>query len=536
MTVSMNLDRYRTVKTLGSGGMATVVLAEDERLGRQVALKRLSTEDIRGVSRLRREALLGASISHPNLVAIYDVVNVEDDGLFIVMEYVPGETLGERLAREGRPTPVEALRILDGVAAGLDTIHRQGIVHRDVKPPNILLGPGGAVKLADLGIASVSDRTRITSAGTMLGSFRYMAPEQLHDAPITPAIDIYALSAVAFEALSGQKARQEPNPMALAHAISTMPPPDLRKSWPDAPPAAADVLARGLAVDPAQRPSSAGELVRRLRAAFEPPKQAAAPPPAPRPARAVAAARPTVPLERPRRVAPPPTRKPTRPAAAPLAADGADRRRNRARVGAALLAVGAAAVVLALLLSASHSPAQRRTTAAARSAHRSRPHAAPAPGASAGASRGASSAGPSSAAAAPAGNPAASAAKPAGTTAKPAGTATPASGPAASPSSAVQTFYALAAVHRYAAAWALADPGFRNQLGGYASFQGGQSGDRSITFNSLRTVSQSAGAATVALDTTSVRTDGTHHCQGTADLQSGSGSGWLVHQIHINCS
>ena len=366
--------------------MATVHVADDELLGRQVALKRMSTEDIRGLSRLRREALLGASISHPNLVAIYDVVNSEDGGLVIVMEYVPGETLGERLTREGRLAPPEALRILDGVAAGLDTIHRQGIVHRDVKPPNILLGPPSTVKLADLGIASVQDRTRITSAGTMLGSFRYMAPEQLHDAPITPAIDIYALAAVAFEVLSGQKARREPNPMALAHAISTMPPPDLRESWPGAPAAAADVLRRGLALAPAQRPSSAGELVRRLRAALEPEETAAVPPRGASPANAA-----PVPVRQPR-VRPAPRAKTqghSIPARTPRPLIAPERRAARAGLGQpSLRRWRVTAVVLAVLLSASHSPSPRRTTAAAAATTpRSRGHAARAPAAtSAGAS------------------------------------------------------------------------------------------------------------------------------------------------------
>jgi serine/threonine-protein kinase len=506
LTAATNLDRYRTIRTLGSGGMATVVLAEDERLGRQVALKRMSTEDIRGLSRLRREALLGASISHPNLVAIYDVVNADDGGLVIVMEYVPGETLGERLTREGRLATPEALRILEGVAAGLDTIHRQGIVHRDVKPPNILLGAGGAVKLADLGIASVPDRTRITSAGTMLGSFRYMAPEQLHEAPITPAIDIYALAAVAFEALSGLKARREPNPMALAHAISTLPPPDLREVWPGAPPAAADLLKRGLALDPAQRPSSATELVSRLAEAFPPPKQTAAIPSGP------------VALRPARRAVPAASRPP---------ADNADRRRNRAWAGAGLLAVAAAAVVLAVLLSASPSSPKRRTTAAAaRTAHRSPARAAPVAAAGSGAGRSITSSSTSSAASS----------APAAQGVPPAASATAAPGSATGPTSAVQTFYSLAAAHRYAAAWALADPSFRSQLGGYASFQAGQSGDRSITFDSIRTISRSGGVASVALTTTSVRTDGTHHCQGTADVQAGSANRWLVHQIHISCT
>ncbi|MEA2146644.1 MAG: eukaryotic-like serine/threonine-protein kinase, partial [Solirubrobacteraceae bacterium] len=228
--------------------MATVVLAEDMLLGRQVALKRVTaTADARDISRLRREALVGASVSHQNLVSIYDVVTAEDGNVVIVMEYVPGETLADALSREGRLASSEALRILDGVAAGLDAIHQRDIVHRDVKPANVLLGASGTVKLADLGVAAVADRTRITSAGAVVGSWRYMAPEQLEDRPSTTAIDVYALAAVAFEVLSGQKARREQNPMALAHAITTQPPPDLRDAWPEAPPGVAELLALAMA-------------------------------------------------------------------------------------------------------------------------------------------------------------------------------------------------------------------------------------------------------------------------------------------------
>jgi serine/threonine-protein kinase len=264
------LTRYRELSTLGTGGMARVTLAEDTLLGRRVALKRLpSGADPQGVSRLRREALVGASISHPNVVSIYDVVADEDGQVVVVMEYVAGETLRQRLDRRGQLPPEEALPILEGVAAGLDAVHARGVVHRDVKPGNVLLGSDGSVKLADLGIASAPDRTRITTAGSVLGSIGYMAPEQLEGGPATPALDIYALAAVAFEVLSGRRAYPQTNPVAAAQAIAADPPPDLREAWSAAPPAAASVLARGMARDPHARPRSATALTTELRRALE---------------------------------------------------------------------------------------------------------------------------------------------------------------------------------------------------------------------------------------------------------------------------
>jgi serine/threonine-protein kinase len=288
--------------------MATVDLAEDTLLGRPVALKRMAgAVDVQGLSRLRREALAGASMSHTNVVSVYDIVTRDDGDLVIVMEYVEGETLRDLIAREGALPPSRALEILAAAAAGLDAIHGAGIVHRDVKPSNILLGKDGAVKVADLGVASVPDRTRITTAGSLIGSLSYMAPEQLEDAPVTPAIDIYALAAVAFEALSGVKARDETNPVALAHAITTKPPPSLGDVWPTAPPTVTDLLVRAMSADPRARPGSAGELVAGLKEGLG----AGPPRPAARPSQ-VAAGPPQVAARPPQRTTRPPER-PARP-------------------------------------------------------------------------------------------------------------------------------------------------------------------------------------------------------------------------------
>jgi serine/threonine-protein kinase len=248
--------------------MATVYLAEDQRLGRKVAVKRLhsdSPED--AAQRFEREAKVGASLSHPNLVTVFDTV-ADDEGVLIVMEYVAGENLAQLMGRERVPAE-QAVSILRQVAGALDHAHQAGVVHRDIKPANILISPDGKAKLVDLGIATASERTQITQAGTVLGTPSYMAPEQLEGGKITKAVDIYALAAVAFELLSGRKARQGRTPVEIAHQIASEPSPDIREAWSDAPPAAAEAVQRAMARDPRQRPRSAGQLARSLDDAFK---------------------------------------------------------------------------------------------------------------------------------------------------------------------------------------------------------------------------------------------------------------------------
>jgi len=251
------------LRRLGSGGMGTVFLANDERLAREVAIKRLPAESPEDIARrFEREARLGASLNHPNVVAIFDTAT-DDEGVLIVMEYVPGPTLANELT-VGPLERERALGVLRGVASALDHAHASGVVHRDVKPANILLGRGGEAKLADLGIATASDGMQITRTGTVLGTPSYMAPEQLEGGALGPAVDVYALAAVAYEVLGGHKARPGRTPLEIAHRAATQPPPDLREVWPEAPAGAAETLVRGMAREPSERPSSAGALVEEL--------------------------------------------------------------------------------------------------------------------------------------------------------------------------------------------------------------------------------------------------------------------------------
>jgi len=275
--------RYRVIERLGSGGMAAVYLAHDERLDRDVAVKRLHTteRDDLDARRFQREAKLGASLSHPNLVSIFDTEK-DDESVLLVMEYIDGETLAERLSRGGLEPP-RAVAIVRAVARALDHAHSAGIVHRDIKPANVLLGRDGTVKLADLGIAKAVERTDITDTGTVLGTLAYMAPEQLQGGAVGPAVDIYALAAMAFEMLTGRKPRRGRTAVEIAHEVVHGPPPDPRDTGADVPAPAAHAIRAGMAKDAADRPQSAGEFAGRFERGMEGARPVATPPAPPPP-------------------------------------------------------------------------------------------------------------------------------------------------------------------------------------------------------------------------------------------------------------
>jgi len=261
--------------------MASVLLCRDERLGRDVAVKRLhadSPEDME--KRFAREARLGASLNHPNLVSIYDTA-IDDEGVLIVMEYVRGESLSEAL-RRGPLEPRRVGAMAAELGAALDHAHRQGVVHRDVKPANVLLREDGVAKLADLGIATAAGQTRITRSDVVLGTAAYMAPEQLDGRGAGRAADIYALAAMSFEMLTGQKARRGRSAAEIAHQVVNEPPPDPRDATlAEIPAPAAHAIRAGMAKDPGERPPSAGELADRLERGMEEARRVAAVPPPP---------------------------------------------------------------------------------------------------------------------------------------------------------------------------------------------------------------------------------------------------------------
>jgi serine/threonine-protein kinase len=262
--------RYRVVARLAEGGMATVYLGTDTRLDREVAVKvmhRHLAADESFVTRFRREARSAARLSHPAIVAVYD--QGEDDGLlYLVMEYVPGHTLREVLDAEGPLTPRAALDILDPVLDGLATAHRAGIVHRDVKPENVILREDGAVKVADFGLARpVTSQTVTSSGGTVMGTVAYLSPEQVERGVADARSDVYAAGLVLFEMLTGSKAVTGDTAIAVAyqHVHGGVPAPSSRA--PGTPPVLDRLVAEAAARDPDDRPPDAGALRERLRAA-----------------------------------------------------------------------------------------------------------------------------------------------------------------------------------------------------------------------------------------------------------------------------
>jgi len=243
--------------------MATVDLAHDVELDRPVALKRLAEnlardEDLQ--RRFLREARLAARLAHPNVVRVFDVG--EDDGRpFIAMEYVEGGTLAELVAQRGQLPVAETATLGTQMCAGLAAVHAAGLVHRDVKPQNLLLRTDGVLKLGDFGIAAGHDGTRLTLAGTVLGTAGYLAPEQARGEEVTAAADIYAVGAVLYELLMGEPSRTAGS---LAELGSEDGPPDLATRVPTTPPELAAAVTACLSVRPEDRPPSAAALARLL--------------------------------------------------------------------------------------------------------------------------------------------------------------------------------------------------------------------------------------------------------------------------------
>lgn len=257
--------RYRIDEAIASGGMGTVWRATDELLGRVVAIKVLHAggtvagstsagDDFR--ERFREEARSSAALSHPNIATVFDFGD-DDDHPYLVMELVEGQSLADVVAQRGALPADEVASILGQAALALQVAHAAGVVHRDVKPANIMLTTGGLVKLTDFGIARVAAGAGLTRTGEVLGTPHYLSPEQAEGRAATTASDVYALGVVGHELLTGTRPFEGESMVATALAHVTQPAPDLPDAVPE--PLRGAVMAT-LAKDPAQRPASAGDL------------------------------------------------------------------------------------------------------------------------------------------------------------------------------------------------------------------------------------------------------------------------------------
>jgi eukaryotic-like serine/threonine-protein kinase len=263
-------DRYRLDERIAGGGMGEVWRATDTLLQRVVAVKLLReslSEDPIVSERFRREALLAAQISHPNMAGVFDYVQ-EHDRPGIVMEFVDGETLADRLSREGRLPVGESVRIGSGLLAALQSAHDAGIVHRDVKPGNVMLTTTGDVKVTDFGIARAASDHTLTETGTVIGTAHYLAPEQVSGAQATPLSDLYSVGAILYEMLGGRKPFEAETPIAVAMKRISEDPAPLRTLRKDVPEPVAAIVARALVRDPAERFASAADMRRALEEAY----------------------------------------------------------------------------------------------------------------------------------------------------------------------------------------------------------------------------------------------------------------------------
>src|SRR5215217_1450961 len=260
-------QRYELRTLVGSGGMADVYLARDEVLGREVALKLLKdrfAENEEFVERFRREAKSAAALSSPYIVPIFDRGETDEGTYYITMEYLPGGTLKERITATGALRPQAAAEVALQVAKALKTAHVRGVVHRDIKPRNMLVTDTGHVKVADFGIARAADATTISNTGDILGGAKYMSPEQAAGGQVGPASDLYSLGVVLYEMLTGRVPFEVeiPDDVPIRHAVA--PPRRPKEVNPEVPKELDAITMKLLATSPEDRYGSAEELIQEL--------------------------------------------------------------------------------------------------------------------------------------------------------------------------------------------------------------------------------------------------------------------------------
>jgi serine/threonine-protein kinase len=269
MSGAVIAGRYRLEDRLGYGGMSTVHLAVDERLERRVAVKLLAehlAEDPAFVSRFQREAQAAARLVHPNIVQVFDSGRDERTSQwYIVMEYIEGSSCAEILRDEGWVEVEDAIAIIEQACEGLHYAHRHGVIHRDVKPGNLLRTREGMVKLADFGIAKATEQSSITQVGSVLGTAAYLAPEQARGEEAGPRADLYALGVVTYQLISGRLPYEATSLTELALSQQQHPPPMLDTLVAAVGPELADAVAIALALDPRDRYETAREMGRSLR-------------------------------------------------------------------------------------------------------------------------------------------------------------------------------------------------------------------------------------------------------------------------------
>lgn len=260
--------RYSILSTLGGGGMARVYLAHDEVLGRDVAIKILRdqyAEDAEFVERFKREARSAASLSHPNIVSVYDRGVADDGTSYIAMEHVSGGSLKERISREGALGADPAIGVALQITDALEAAHGRGVIHRDIKPHNVLVTSTGDVKVADFGIARAASYTSISQTSLVLGTAGYMSPEQALGEPVDPRSDLYSLGVVLYEMLTGELPYTADNPVAVSmkHVNEPLRPP--KELNPGIPQDVDAVVTKLLAKNPRDRYQGATELSEDLR-------------------------------------------------------------------------------------------------------------------------------------------------------------------------------------------------------------------------------------------------------------------------------